>query len=293
MKELLNPIDNNLKSSPLVSVIMTVYNGEKAVNAAIDSILLQTYTNFEFIIIDDGSIDNTVDIIQSYDDERLRFIKQAHRGRSTSLNHSIKLAKGFYIANIDADDMAIPTRLEKQIDFFRAHPEIHLLGTCGIEVNEYSGKNKSILMPLNDKDIRLAIAFYCPFIHSSVMIRKSVFKQVGFYNERLTCSIDMDLWVRIISQYTVANLPDLLVKKRIHPLQSFRIVKESLRFRNEARLCWKAARGLTLPFPVKLSSFLFFIYSILPSILRKAIKNSLPSRLVGTSLKSRKGWIIK
>ena len=279
--------------NPEVSVIMTSYNAEKTISKAINSILSQTFTDFEFIIVDDGSTDSTLEIILNYRDERIHLMKQGHRGRVPSLNHAVRLTQGQYIANLDADDIALPERLDMQVAYLKDHPEIGLLGSWGIEMNEYSGQEKEILLPVTNEEIRTALALYCPFIHSSAMIRQCVFKNVGFYNEKLTHSEDLDLWVRIATDYSLANLPEFLVKKRIHPLQSFKIVKEKARFRNEARLCWKAARCLSLPLSVKLSALSFYLYSRIPFQFRKKLKNCFPVRLVRLMAASRDGWVIK
>lgn len=279
--------------TPEVSVIMTSYNAEKTISEAIDSILSQTFTDFEFIIVDDGSTDSTLGIILNYRDERIHLVKQCHRGRVPSLNHAVGLTQGEYIANLDADDIALPERLDRQIAYLEDHPEIGLLGAWGIEMNEYSGQEKEILLPVTNEEIRTALAFYCPFIHSSAMIRQCVFKNVGLYNERLTHSEDLDLWVRIATDYTIANLPEFLVKKRIHPLQSFKIVKEEARFRNEACLCWRAARCLSLPLSVKLSALSFYLYSRIPFQFRKGLKTVFPTGWVRLMDASRDGWVIK
>jgi len=284
---------NENRSTPQVSVIMTSYNAEKTISEAIDSILSQTFTDFEFIIVDDGSSDCTTEIIQNYRDERIHLVKQGRRGRVPSLNHAVRLTQGQYIANLDADDIALPERLDRQVAYLENHPEVGLLGAWGIEMNEYSGQEKEILLPVTNEEIRTALAFYCPFIHSSATIRQYVFENVGLYNEKLTHSEDMDLWVRIATNHAIFNLPEFLVKKRIHPLQSFKIVKEEARFRNEAYICWKAARCLSLPLSVKLSALSFYLYSRIPFQFREGLKSLFPTGLVRSMAASRDGWVIK
>ena len=285
-------IDNTIQTTP-VSVIMTAYNSEKTIGEAIDSIIKQTFTDFEFIIVDDGSNDRTPDIIRSYSDKRIHYTPQTHLGRIKSLNHAVKLSKGQYIANMDSDDIALPKRLEKQVAHLESHPEIGLLGSCGIEMNEVTGVEREIHLPLNDSDIHVSMAHFCPFIHTSVMLRKSVLDEVGIYNERLTGSEDPELWVRIAQKYEVANLPDFMVKKRIHTDQFFGDTKESDRFINEARICWQASRKLSLPIHIQLNAFLFYLYASTPLIFRNVIKKITPNGLRNRSIEPRKGWTIK
>lgn len=281
-----------VRKQPQISVIMTSFNAEKTIGEAIESILSQTFRDFEFIIVNDGSRDRTLEKIRHYKDNRLRLVEQRHLGRVPSLNHAVRLASGHYIGNLDADDVALPERLENQVLFLESRPEVGLLGTFGIEMNEYTGEEKEIRLPVTNKDIRKAFAFYCPFIHSSVMIRRAVFARVGLYNENLAHSEDLDLWIRIASRHTIANLPKYLVKKRIHPHQSFKNIKEDVRFLNEARLGWQAARSLSLPFPIKIHALLFYIYACTPEHVRANVKKIFPTKLTRSLADSRGGWRI-
>jgi glycosyltransferase involved in cell wall biosynthesis len=283
---------SSVRKQPQVSVIMTSFNAEKTIEEAIESILFQTLTDFEFIIVNDGSSDRTVEKIHNHKDNRIRLVEQRHLGRVPSLNHAVRLARGNYISNLDADDVALPERLKNQVLFLESRPELGLLGTFGIEMNEYTGEEKEIRLPVTNEDIRKAFAFYCPFIHSSVMIRRAVFARVGLYNENLAHSEDLDLWIRIALRYTVANLPKYLVKKRIHPDQSFKTIKEEVRFLNEARLGWQAARSLSLPFPIKIHTLLFYIYACTPEHVRENVKKIFPTKLMRSLAESRGGWRI-
>jgi len=235
-------------------------------------------------------MDHTVDNIKNYKDSRIRLIEQEHRGRVPSLNHAVRMTRGEYVANLDADDIALPMRLQKQVHFLEGNPELGLLGTFGIELNEISGEERRIGLPITNEDIRKAFAFYCPFIHSSAMVRRFIFKSVGFYNEQLLHSEDLELWIRIAAKHTVGNLPEYLVKKRIHSRQSFKILKEDIRFVNEARLGWKAAHSLSLPLTVKLHALFFFIYAKIPLPIRNKLKNFLPPRSLRLITDYRGGW---
>jgi glycosyltransferase involved in cell wall biosynthesis len=200
-----------MKIHPTISVVMSVYNGEKYVDQSVKSILNQTFKDFEFIIIDDGSTDNTLTILLSYKDERIRLIKnEANIGLTKSLNKGIGLASGEYIARQDADDISLPQRFEKQVTFFNENPEYGLVGCRCYRVdlnNKTIGKelfftehNDIVSMLLNDNH----------FVHSSVMLRKDCIDKVGSYNEYLKYAQDYDLWLRISEYYKVANLGEFL-----------------------------------------------------------------------------------
>lgn len=131
-------MDKVVKSKcPQISVIMSVYNGEKYLREAIDSILNQTFTHFEFIIVNDGSTDKSLNIIKSYNGSRIILVQQENKGLAAALNEGIKIAKGKYIAMMDADDISLPTRLEKQIQFMEAHPEYVAIGSWANKIIFY------------------------------------------------------------------------------------------------------------------------------------------------------------
>ena len=203
---------------PKVTVLMAAYNGERYLREAVESILCQTFQDFQFLIINDGSTDNSRDLILSYDDARITLVDSEHVGQTRSLNRGLELAAGELIARQDADDVSEPERLAKQVAFLDRHPEVALLGTWYKEIDVQGtviGKRK---LPCDTTDIRWSLLFFCPFVHSSVMLRKSVVsEQIGFYNEALAYSQDYELWHRIARRLPVANLPELLVRLRATP----------------------------------------------------------------------------
>ncbi|HAS7841575.1 TPA: glycosyltransferase family 2 protein, partial [Vibrio cholerae] len=142
-------------SSPKISVVMSVYNGEKYLGEAIDSILKQTFSDFEFIIINDGSTDKTLEIIKSYmkKDDRIVLVSRENKGLIVSLNEGLDLAKGQYIARMDADDISIKSRFEKQIEFLDSNPDIGVCGTW-VEVFGENIKSKKWKMPTQDPDLK-------------------------------------------------------------------------------------------------------------------------------------------
>lgn len=200
--------------NPKISVVMSVYNGEQHLRESIESILSQTFTDFEFVIVNDGSTDNSPEIIKSYDDARTRIINNEENiGLTKSLNNAIKQARGEYIARQDADDISLPNRLELQLEYLEGHPEVALLGT-GIYVISEDGETveKRIMHPNPKKSLLKGNRF----IHGSVMFRKSVIDEFGAYNETLKYSQDYELWLRMSKKYDVRNLTALLYKLRMH-----------------------------------------------------------------------------
>ena len=206
-------------SKPLVSILMPVFNGEKYLKAAIESIFKQTYTNFEFIIINDGSTDDSEAIIQTYDDSRIIYIKNPKNYKLIkTLNIGFSLAKGRYIARMDADDISHPDRLQKQVQFLEKNEEYGLVGSG---VNLLNGENKSqLLYHADHESLKFALAFYCPFIHPSVMIRKSIVEHMEVvFDERFVHAEDYELWTRLAFTTKMANLPEYLLDYRVHDAQ--------------------------------------------------------------------------
>ncbi len=210
---------------PKVTVLMPVYNGEKYLREAIDSILNQTFTDFEFLIIDDGSTDSSIKIISSYPDSRIKLIKNDNnQGLVYSLNKGLYLAQGEYIARMDCDDISLPNRLQKQVDFLDNHPEITVLGSYleFIDINGEKLENLAYLSeyPLSHEQIVYAMLYSNPLAHPSIIFKKLDILKLGgyrFLKELENCSEDYDLWLRLADQnYKFANLSDHLVKYRIH-----------------------------------------------------------------------------
>jgi glycosyltransferase involved in cell wall biosynthesis len=217
---------------------MSVYNGQQYLREAIASILAQTLQDFEFLIVDDGSTDKSREVILSYDDARIQlFENQGNLGLSRSLNMGLEMAKGEYIARQDADDISEPERLAKQVAFLESHPEVALLGTWYKKIDSegnFIGKRE---LPCDYTEIRWSLLFFCPFIHSAVMLRKdAVLKQIGFYNEALAYSLDYELWHRIACRLSVANLDKYLVRYRITPWSMTSTYEDRTREGNQIRL---------------------------------------------------------
>lgn len=199
-----------------ITVLMSVYNGEEWLKGAINSILGQSEDDFEFIIINDGSTDNTSMILESYDDKRLLIVNQENMGLTKSLNIGLQLAKGKYIARIDADDQADPDRLKIQKQFLNDNPDIVLAGSNVLLIDETDEDIGKTNFPLSYSTIKTHLETFKPvFVHSSFFFRKKEIIQIGAYNERFTKSQDFDLILRLSQSFKLANLKEPLVKLRM------------------------------------------------------------------------------
>jgi hypothetical protein len=199
-----------------VSVVMAVYNGERFLRQAVDSILSQTHTDFEFIIIDDGSTDGTAEIVSGYADPRLRVLTQQNMGLVKSLNRGVGMARGAYIARMDADDISLARRLELQVQSLDAHPRVGALGTGAVEIDEKDRVTRRHDHHTDSQAIeRALLEGNTPLCHGSVMFRKACFENVGGYRERFRHAEDYDLWLRMIERYDIDNLPEILYQHRL------------------------------------------------------------------------------
>ena len=199
----------------MVSVVMPVFNGEKFLKIAIESILNQTYTDFELIIISDGSTDRSVEIIKSYQDNRVRFLEnEENKGIFYTRNRLLEEAKGKYVAILDCDDYAETTRLEKQVRFLDKNEEFGLVGSWVTLIDRENRIKEVWNLEHRPERIPSKLLFLNQFAQSSVMMRKE-FAELK-YREEIPLAEDYDLWVRISQKTRVINLAEFLVKYRLH-----------------------------------------------------------------------------
>lgn len=205
---------------PPVSVLMPVHNGESFLHESIESILSQSFTNFEFIIINDASDDNTEQIILSYSDERIRYYKnQTRQGIANTLNSGLKLCKGELIARMDADDISEKDRLLTQVNFMKKHTSVSLAGSYISLFGDNINRIKKY--PLTTKQINWAIFTTNPVAHSSVIFRASLYNAGNFfYQKEFSPSEDYELWSRLALICNIANIPEMLVRYRLHASQT-------------------------------------------------------------------------
>ena len=206
--------------TPAISVVMPVYNSAKYLPLAIESILDQTYSNFEFIIIDDGSTDASWDIIRRYSlkDKRIKAKRNpSNQGICRTLNRGLSQAKVGYIARMDSDDWSYPDRLEKQLAFMKSHPKVVICGG-NIEVCDSNLKVKNYRnYPTSDKKIREKMLRLNPFAHPAVLFRMDAFHKTNGYNPDLSGVEDYDLYFRIGKYGKFANISEKVLKLRTHP----------------------------------------------------------------------------
>ena len=201
---------------PIISVVMAVYNGEKFLRDAIDSVLSQTYCDFEFIIIDDYSTDNSVKIIESYQDSRIRLIKNEQNMRlPASLNKGIRLARGIYIARMDADDISLPTRFAKQKEYLDSHLDVVAVGGSYQAMDE-AGNDLYVYHAKTGKKLARYYLMPSPMAHPTVMIRRDIIVNNNlFYDEQYSSAQDYDLWLRVIKKFKIDNLSAVLLRYRL------------------------------------------------------------------------------
>jgi hypothetical protein len=206
---------------PRVTVLMPVYNGEKYLEEAVESILRQTFRDFELLIVDDGSLDSTPDLLAGYEprDPRVVIHRFAHnQGLSTTLNFGIVQARGEYIARMDADDISLPERLQEQVEFMDEHPEVGICGTGTELLSEKPRKNWQYLV--SHDEIHARMLFINAIAHPTVMLRASILRKYALgYDPHVRYAQDYELWSRAITKTRFANLPKILLKYRIHTSQ--------------------------------------------------------------------------
>lgn len=221
-------------TTPYVSVIMAVYNGERCLLTTISSILAQTFKNFEYIIVNDGSTDNTQSLLDRISDFRVIILSHEHNnGLAYSLNRGLAVARGKYIARIDAGDLADPERLEKQVSFLEQHPDIGIIGTSCRIVSEDGKKLGEARFPQTDLEIRWVSLLTNPFLHPSVMLRYEVLSQHQLrYDETFWASQDYELWTRLLEHTRGANLQDVLTTYRVSD-ESITAKHRHIQFQNQ------------------------------------------------------------
>jgi len=221
--------------TPKITVLMPVYNGEKYLKEAIESILSQTFADFEFFIINDGSTDNSVDIIKSYSDKRIIFIENEQNiGLPATLNKGIDLARSKYIARMDQDDISLSERLEKQFYFMEKNHDIDI---CGSWIKFFGEQNFVAKYAKTHREIMSNSFSSSPMAHPTVFFRKKSFDKYNLrYNSTLKFSEDYELWIRALKYLKFANLQEVLLNYRISPNQ---MTKSTEKMENANKIIWK------------------------------------------------------
>jgi glycosyltransferase involved in cell wall biosynthesis len=211
------------RDHPLVSVVVAVHNGEDFLRDAIASILEQTLTTIELVIIDDGSTDSTSLILDEYasSDSRVVVLRQENQGLARSLNRGLAVARAPLVARLDADDVSLPDRLERQRIFLGDHEDVVLVGGA-VTFIDATGRPfaDDIMYPQTDAEIRAALPTVTPFVHSAVMARRAAVLDLGGYRPVFSETEDLDLWLRLSERHRLANLADTVVLYRMHEGQA-------------------------------------------------------------------------
>ena len=222
----------------LISIVLPVYNAERYLDECLNSILGQTYPNFELIVVNDGSTDNSVDVINKYKDKRIKIVENEHNFIK-SLNLGIKHAKGEYIARMDADDIMLPHRLETQFNYMESNPKVAI---CGSWAETFGARNYTMKVPVNHFDIVSRLLLSNILFHPTIMLRNGLIgKYPGYpdlYKQKYPCAEDYKLWTDLaVEGYKFANIPEILLKYRLSENQSTNVRrKEMLQSSQQIRL---------------------------------------------------------
>jgi len=203
--------------APKVSVLLPVWNAERYLAGAIDSVLAQTFTDFELLVVDDGSTDGSGALIRRYRDRRIRRIEnEKNLGVTRSLNLGIAQAKGRYLARMDADDLCVVERLERQVAYLDAHPNVALVASRARCIDARGAERRIIATPTDGEMLRRRLRVGNCIVHGSVMMRSDAVRALGGYDESMVRAQDYDLWLRLSERHAIAALPELLYAWREH-----------------------------------------------------------------------------
>jgi glycosyltransferase involved in cell wall biosynthesis len=239
-------------AAPVVSVVMPAFNAASFVQETLESVLSQTFADFEIIVVDDASTDHTWRIIEGIADTRIVSIRNpAQRGQAASLNIGIEAARGQYIARIDADDIALPTRLEKQYHFLENNLDIGLVGSNVVYFYMDGSPEVPVHFPCEPVSIKLQSLFTSPFSHPAVMIRRSVLDLLNlWYNPEYEGAEDYELWTRILQVTKGSNIPEVLLRQRRH---AGSVTHRTESRKRQLRNAYKAMRNIQLKYRPDLS----------------------------------------
>lgn len=258
---------------PRVTVIITVYNEQDLILRAINSLLTQTLSDFEILIIDDGSSDNTPAVLNSIPDSRLRVIRGERMGRAKALKLACEESRGDYIANLDADDIAYPERLEKQVAFLDSNPDHAWVG-CGEErIDSQRNEHVKRIYPLTDDEIRRQCAKCIPYTHSGITFRRDLIQQGINYDPAQPYLIDFEFFLRVARRYKVANLPDVLACRYVRNESFFQSRFKTSK--QNRRLSWFGLKSIfwfNLPLFYMVYPIARLIYPYFPNAFKRNVR---------------------
>ena len=231
------------KSNPKVSILMCVYNGETYLRKAVESILGQTFKDFEFVIVDDGSTDSSWHILTEYCNQDARIVliqNEDNLGLEKSLNKGIAATKGKYLARQDADDISLPNRLQLQVDFLDAHPEVGALGSAVEFIDRNDTVLEQYLLSTDHEGLHAYLLVNCCLWHSSMTMRRDLLLQLGGYNEEMRHAEDYDLWWRFSRISRLATLPEICLQYRKDNPAAITKLKRKQQLLCSQKISWRA-----------------------------------------------------
>lgn len=261
--------------APLVTCVITVYNEARLIETAVRSLLDQTVRDIEVLVINDGSTDQTSNVLARINDHRLRAVDIPRAGRAAALTKACAFARGHYIANLDADDSSYLHRLERQTTYLDVHPEHAWLGCGEARVDSQRNEVFSRIYPPDDADIRRMAAKCIPYCHSGVMFRRSLLDEGLNYDPAQPFLIDFEFFLRVAARHKVANLPEPLVKRYVRGESYFQSrFSRARQNRRLALLCARAVREFGLPLHYYLYPLARLVYPWLPNSLKRRVRSS-------------------
>jgi len=261
--------------TPRVSVVSTVYNGEPYFDRAIPGIFSQTFEDFEFILVDDGSSDGTLDGLRDLArrDRRVRVFAPGRLGAAAAYNYGVAQARGEYIARQDFDDRSYPDRLRLQVEFLDAHTDVGVVGGSFVQVDETRRERFARMLPTEHAAIVAAMARYIPIVHTLATFRRDAWQAAGGY-PAVDNLIDLRFWLRIAKLgWRFANVPEVVGEHHVHPKSWFnRSFKYADRQRDLARVQAQIVRELDLPSWMYLFAVGRYAYAYFPSSLKRVVR---------------------
>lgn len=275
-------INNFNYYKPKVSIIVTVYNHANYVADAIKSVLTQSFQDYELIIINDGSTDNTREVIERYrDSERVTIKNIQHVGRQKALNMAFKLAKGDYITVLDSDDMYLKDKISKQVEYLDNHPEIVMVGTNAIEVDLIHQKKYLNKPPITDGEIRYLLLYEALFPFPVIMVRRRILKSVGYCDESLQLKEDFDLFAKIATKGKIASISEVLVIIRRHANNNFKYFDPETHRQSMLKVRWSNLWRLKPDFLMFNRMMLWLSFEFLINLFPKTLRRKIPFILRG------------
>lgn len=261
--------------NPKVSFILTAYNEAERIERAISSVLAQAGEDFEVVVVDDGSEDDTVEVVRGLSDPRVRVVEGGRLGRGGALRLATESARGAYVANLDCDDEALPGRLGKQAAFLDAHPDVAWVGSAEEMVDERRGERFVRRYPEDDAAIRRQSAKSIPYSHSAVMFRRSLLDEGLNYDPVQPYLIDFEFFLRVAVRHKAANLAEPLVRRHVRGESYFQSrFSTGRQNRRLARLCARAVRTFGLPPHYYLYPVARLGYPWLPDGVKRRVRNA-------------------